>query len=189
MNNDWISLQSPLLSAAINPAGALLAILRDSSGRDLLWDGQAAVWSGRAPILFPIIGELAGGAYRIGADTYKLPRHGFARNRPFQVVAKGPAEATFRLSADESTLQVYPFQFQLGVSFALHGATLAVKSSVRTLGRSTMTAGVGWPLPYGQPRAAHFIDFEHEDGSTIRRRVNHGLLAPYAQPTPLHVRR
>ncbi|HEY2399233.1 MAG TPA: aldose 1-epimerase family protein [Steroidobacteraceae bacterium] len=205
--NDWISLQSPQLSAAINPLGAQLSVLRDSQGRDLLWNGDAAVWAGRAPILFPLIGELAGGEFRVGSDTYKLPRHGFARNKPFQVVAvtaaealqpaqaSQPAEATFRLSADESTLKVYPFQFQLDVSFALQGPSLAIKSSVRNLGRSPLTASVGyhpgfrWPLPFGQPRAAHFIEFEQDEGPTIRRLDSHGLLSPERYPTPLRGRR
>jgi galactose mutarotase-like enzyme len=193
--NDWICLQSGELSAAINPFGAQLSVLRDSTGRDLLWNGDPAVWAGRAPILFPTIGELAGGAFRIDADSYKLPRHGFARNKAFQVIAASAAEATLRLSADETTLKVYPFQFQLDVSFTLSGATLAMKSAVRNLGRSPLTASVGyhpgfrWPLPYGQPRAAHFIEFEHDEGPTIRRLDSHGLLSPERYPTPLRGRR
>lgn len=193
--NDWISLQSGALSAAINPFGAQLSVLRDSQGRDLLWNGDAAVWAGRAPILFPLIGELAGGEFRVGSDIYKLPRHGFARNKPFQVITASAAQATFRLSADESTLKVYPFQFQLDVCFALSGATLAVKSAVRNLGSTPLTASLGyhpgfrWPLPFGQPRAAHFIEFEHDEGPTIRRLDSHGLLSPERHPTPLRGRR
>ena len=193
--SDWISLQSRELNAAINPFGAQLSVLRDSGGRDLLWNGDASVWAGRAPILFPLIGELAGGEFRVGSDTYKLPRHGFARNKPFQVVAATATEAEFRLSADDSTLKVYPFQFQLDVSFALSGATLAVKSAVRNLGSTPLTASVGyhpgfrWPLPYGQPRAAHFIEFERDEGPTIRRLDSHGLLSPERHPTPLQGRR
>jgi galactose mutarotase-like enzyme len=191
VQKDWIGLQSMQLSAAINPFGAQLSILRDSKGNDLLWNGDPAVWAGRAPILFPIIGELAGGAFRVGSSAYKLPRHGFARNKPFQVVSATAAEATFRLSADESTLKVYPFQFQLDVSFALSDATLAIKCSVRNIGRDTLTASVGyhpgfrWPLPYGRPRAAHFIEFAAGEGATIRRLNSHGLLAPEKPPTPV----
>jgi galactose mutarotase-like enzyme len=192
---DWIPLQSSELSAAINPFGAQLSILRDSNGRDLLWDGDPAVWGGRAPILFPIIGELAGGAYRVGSNTYRLPRHGFARNSSFQVIAASATAVTFRLNADDSTLPVYPFAFQLDVSFALTDATLAIKSSVRNLGQSPMTASVGyhpgfrWPLPYGQPRADHFIEFADGEGTTIRRLDRHGLLAAEPQPTPVVNRR
>jgi galactose mutarotase-like enzyme len=146
-------------------------------------------------MLFPTIGELAGGAFRVGSKTYKLPRHGFARTKPFQVIAATATEATFRLSADESTLQVYPFQFQLEVRFALAGATLAIKSSVQNLGRQDMPASVGyhpgfrWPLPYGQPRAAHFIEFANDEGPSIRRLDSHGLLTPERHPTPVSGRR
>ena len=192
---EWISLRSKELSAAVNPLGAQLSILRDGSGRDLLWNGDPAVWAGRAPILFPTIGELAGGRFRVGAQTYKLPRHGFARTRAFDVVAATATEATFRLNADESTAQVYPFQFQLDVRFALAGATLSVTSSVRNRGREDMPASIGyhpgfrWPLPYGQPRAAHFIEFANDEGPVIRRLDAHGLLSTARHPTPLSGRR
>ncbi|MBS0418931.1 MAG: aldose 1-epimerase family protein [Proteobacteria bacterium] len=192
---DWISLRSPELSAAINPMGAQLSILRDSNGRDLLWNGDTSVWAGRAPLLFPIIGELAGGAFRVGSKEYKLPRHGFARNSAFQVVSASATAATFRLSAGGATLAVYPFAFQLDVSFVLAGATLNIKSSVRNPGSGPLTASVGyhpgfrWPLPYGQAREAHFIEFEHEEGAFIRRLDAHGLLAPQGQPTPVVNRR
>jgi galactose mutarotase-like enzyme len=192
---EWISLSSPELSAAVNAFGSQLSVLRDSSGRDLLWNGDPAVWAGRAPILFPTVGELAGGAFRVGSMTYKLPRHGFARNKPFAVVAKTATEATFRLSADESTLQVYPFHFQLDVRFALAGATLSVTSSVRNMGKEDMPASVGyhpgfrWPLPYGQPRAAHFVEFANGEGASIRRLDAHGLLSSERHPTPVSGRR
>jgi galactose mutarotase-like enzyme len=193
--SDWISLQSRELSAAINPFGAQLSVLRDSSGRDLLWNGDPAIWAGRAPILFPLVGELTGGEFRVGSETYELPRHGFARNKPFRVVSASAAEATFRLGADDSTLKVYPFQFQLDLSFTLSGPTLAVKSAVRNMGSTPLTASLGyhpglrWPLPYGQPRAAHFIEFEREEGPTIRRLDGQGLLSPQRFPTPLQGRR
>ena len=61
-NRNWISLRSSELSAEIDPLGAQLSILRDAAGRDLLWNGDAAVWAGRAPLLFPIVGALAGAA-------------------------------------------------------------------------------------------------------------------------------
>jgi galactose mutarotase-like enzyme len=193
--SDWISLNSVQLSAAVNPFGAQLSVLRDGSGRDLLWSGDPAVWAGRAPILFPTIGELADGRFRVGPKSYALPRHGFARNKPFEVVGVTAAEATFRLQADESTLQVYPFHFQLDVRFALAGATLSVTSSVLNAGRVNMPASIGyhpgfcWPLPYGQPRAAHFIEFASDENAWIRRLNAQGLLSAERPPTPVANRR
>jgi galactose mutarotase-like enzyme len=191
----WIPLRSADLSAEINPFGAQLSILRDRSGRDLLWNGDPAFWAGRAPILFPIVGAVAGGSYRVGSAAYRLPRHGFARVRPFELVTTTSAKCEFRLKADESTLQVYPFQFELDVSFALQGATLIVTSSVRNTGKEDMPASIGyhpgfrWPLPYGQPRASHFIEFATAEGPSIRRLNADGLLTSERHPTPVADRR
>src|ERR1700738_1355035 len=83
----WIALSSAELNVEVNPLGAQLSVLRDASGHELLWNGDPAVWAGRAPLLFPIVGTLAGGSYRVGSKVYSLPRHGFARVRPFDIVA------------------------------------------------------------------------------------------------------
>lgn len=191
----WVLLSSAELHVEVNPLGAQLSVFRDRSGRDLLWDGDPAVWAGRAPILFPTIGEVAGGSYRLGAKTYRLSRHGFARGKMFEVVAAAADSATFRLGSDEATLQVYPFHFELDVRFAVSGTTLSVTTSVRNKGKENMPASVGyhpafrWPLPYGRPRPAHFIEFANDEPAPIRRLDSHGLLASERHPTPVSNRR
>jgi len=193
--NAWIALRSAQLAVQINPLGAQLSVLQDASGGDLLWNGDPAVWAGRAPILFPIVGTLAGGRFRVGSKEYLLPRHGFARGKTFTVVETTSSRAVCRLTADASTLEVYPFHFQLDVEFALTGATLAVTSSVRNLGGEPMPASIGyhpgfrWPLPYGQARAAHYLEFAADQGESIRRLDSSGLLAAAPHPTPVANRR
>ncbi len=130
----WVSISSGDLSAEIDPNGAQLSSLKDRDARELLWNGDPAVWAGRSPLLFPIVGVLAGGSYRLGSDRYSLPRHGFARGKPFSVESTGPASAVFGLRADDATYRVYPFQFELSVRFELRGATLAVTTRVRNHG-------------------------------------------------------
>jgi galactose mutarotase-like enzyme len=187
----WLSLKSPELSVEIDPLGAQLSILRDAAGRDLLWNGDPAVWSGRAPVLFPIVGELASGTYRLGGRSYKMGRHGFARGKPFQVLEHSEAGALLRLSADESTLAVYPFAFELYVGFALEGPLLGVRIQVRNTGKEDLPASLGfhpgfrWPLPYGQPREAHFIEFATAEPDLLRRIDDDGLVTPVLHPTPI----
>ena len=53
------------ISAKINQRGAELWTLTDRDGTPLLWSGDPQVWSGRAPILFPIVGSLADGVIDI----------------------------------------------------------------------------------------------------------------------------
>jgi galactose mutarotase-like enzyme len=193
--SDWITIRSTGLSATINPQGAQLSRLRDADDRDLQWQGDPAIWAGRAPILFPIVGMLVGGQYRTGGHSYSLPRHGFARNRRFAVAQSGPASVTFRLSADAQTLAVYPFEFELDVNFAVEEATLAVTSWIRNRGSIDLPASLGyhpafvWPLPYGGDRAAHFIEFETDEPAPLRCLDANGLLTPQPLPTPVQNRR
>jgi galactose mutarotase-like enzyme len=191
----WVPLSSAELHIEVNPLGAQLSVFRDRGGRDLLWDGDPAVWAGRAPLLFPTIGEVAGGVYRLGTQAYRLPRHGFARGRMFEVVAAAASSATFKLTADEATLQIYPFHFELEAHFAVSGTTLSVTTSVRNKGTENMPASIGyhpgfrWPLPYGQPRAGHFIEFASDEPAPIRRLDSHGLLTTERHPTPVSNKR
>jgi galactose mutarotase-like enzyme len=194
-NKPWVQLSSADLHVEINPLGAQLSTLRDQGGRDWLWDGDAAFWAGRAPILFPTVGEVAGGSYRLGSKSYRLGRHGFARGKLFEVASATASAATFRLKADASTLEIYPFQFELDMQFAVSGPKLSVTAVVRNLGSTNMPASVGfhpafrWPLPFGQARAGHFIEFEHDEPAPIRRLTSTGLLSATPHPTPVANRR
>src|SRR5262249_48834963 len=139
----WLTLESPQLSAQIDPLGAQLSSLRDANGRELLWDGDAAFWTGRAPLLFPIVGTLANGEYRLGGASYALPRHGFARNSEFSVRASNAAEARFRLEASAATRACYPFDFILDVDYSLKGSMLGAEVRVRNAGNVAMPASFG----------------------------------------------
>jgi galactose mutarotase-like enzyme len=191
----WVSITSGGLTAQIDPHGAQLSSLSTQDSSELLWNGDPAVWAGRAPLLFPIVGVLVGGVYRLGSKSYSLSRHGFARDKTFTLQDLSLSSAAFRLHADESTYSVYPFQFELEVRYALSGATLSLTTSIRNLGATDMPASFGyhpgfrWPLPYGQPRAAHFIEFENDEPAAVKRIDAAGLLTPVRHATPIANRR
>jgi galactose mutarotase-like enzyme len=186
MSDEWITVGSGALSARIDPQGAQLSSLQDAVGNELLWQGDPAVWAGRAPILFPIVGMLAGGSYLHVGKRYSLPRHGFARGRRFALVGADASSVVFRLVADEATFAVYPFVFELDVAFAVSDATLTVTATVRNVGDEALYGSLGfhpgfrWPLPYAQPRAAHFLEFDADERALVRRIDSDGLLL--AQP-------
>jgi len=188
------TIASEHLSADIDALGAQLYALRDTEGRDLQWDGDPAFWTGRAPILFPIVGMLEGGRYRLDGQTYAMPKHGFARRKPFTLVEAGPASATFRLSADAETRAAYPFEFALDLRFTVDAATLGITAKVRNLGQTRMPASFGfhpalrWPLPYGRPRAEHRLRFAHDEPAPIRRITTDGVVMPETFPTPVQGR-
>lgn len=192
---DWIRLDNGLLQAAVDPQGAQLSVLRDlSAGRDLLWHGDPAHWSGRAPILFPIVGSLNDGRYRQGGAIHSLPRHGFARGRRFTVVAQSAEAVRLRLADDAETYTAYPFDFELDVEFHLDGPTLSCVATVCNTGDAPLPASIGfhpafrWPLPEGTPRTSQRIRFAEEEPSAIRRLDADGLLRPEGFPSPVEGR-
>ncbi len=189
---DLVTLRSDALTASIHPLGAELWSLKDADGRELMTDADPAFWAGHAPLLFPIVGALAGDQYRLNGRTYAMPRHGFARRSEFALVGAEAGRALFRLEASEESRAVYPFEFRLDMGFALTGATLAMTATVSNMGDTPMPFSFGyhpafaWPLPYGSAAEDHRIVFERDEPAPIRRLdPATGLVAPEPQPSPV----
>lgn len=189
-----IEIASERLSAAINPFGAELSSLRDAKGRELMTDADPAFWSGRAPLLFPIVGRLMDDRYRLDGKDYGLPQHGFARHQPFDLIEQAPSRAVFRLTDNEGTRAIYPFAFALDAAFTLHDATLAMDVTVTNTGGSDMPASFGfhpafaWPLPYGAPKEAHRIVFACDEPGRLAAIVKGGWMDADAWDSPVEGR-
>jgi galactose mutarotase-like enzyme len=185
------TIRSDRLTAAISSLGAELQSITDSAGRDYLWNGDATWWTGRAPILFPIVGTLAHDELRIDGGEYTMPKHGFARHSPFHLVDHGESEATFRLEATDATRVVYPFAFTLDIRFAVADATLSITATLSNPDVHPLPASFGfhpafrWPLPDGGDRAEHRLRFAADEPAPIRRIAPGGLLTPVLHPTPV----
>ena len=188
-----VSISTGALRAEISATGAELVRLQDGSGADLLWDGDPAVWTGRSPLLFPIVGEVTGNRLKVAGGTYEIGRHGFARTSTFALVRSDAASCTWRLESSEATRRQYPFEFRLDVTYRIEGATLHMEARATNTGAAVMPASFGfhpalrWPLPYGKPRAAHEIVFEQDEPTPIRRPID-GLLSAAQFPTPVRDR-
>ena len=187
---DLLTIASDALSADISPLGAELQRLTTADGRELLWDGDPAFWTGRAPVLFPIVGRLRDDRYRLGETTYTMPKHGFARRSPF-TATQTPTTANFTLTDTPETRAMYPFAFRLQLAFALTDATLAITATLTNPGDAPLPASFGfhpalrWPLPFGHPRADHRLRFAHSEPAPIRRIDADGLLTPTPRPSPV----
>lgn len=192
---DLVTIASADLTARINPLGAELWSLADAAGREYLTDADPAFWTGHAPVLFPIVGALNGGVYRLGDTEYPLPKHGFARTSQFELIAHEGAEARFRLTDSGATRAVYPFAFVLDLTFRLEGAALHMTATVENAGEAPLPFSFGfhpafaWPLPGGADKAAHRIVFAQAEPQPIRRiDPASGLLLPEPQPSPVEGR-
>ena len=186
-----ISLASSGFTATVSKRGAQLQSLVDGEGRDLLWHGDPRYWKGRAPILFPVIGTLHNGGYKLDGRHYDMPKHGFARDRLFEVAQHQPGAATFTLRDDAETRALYPFAFVLEVHFVLQDSELSITATVRNTGEDAMPFSFGfhpafrWPLPFDAPRSAHRIRFGKGETVPLRRIDAEGFLRPESLPTPI----
>jgi galactose mutarotase-like enzyme len=179
-----ITLSGDGLRAKINPLGAELTTLTDAAGREWMSDGDPAFWTGRSPLLFPIVGALKGGVYRLGGATYALPQHGFARRRTFDLVEQSGDRARFRLAEDAETLAVYPFPFALDADYAISGGTLTMAISVTNTGDVDLPASFGFHPAFAWGGGPHHILFEREEPALLSRIVG-GLIGPADRPSPL----
>jgi galactose mutarotase-like enzyme len=185
-----IRIASGDLAAEVDERGAELVRLQDKAGRDLLWDGAPAFWTGRAPLLFPMVGRARGDAIRINGVEYEMPQHGFARHSRFACVERAAGRCVMRLRSSPETLAQFPFPFQLDVGFDLSGPTLTVTAIVSNPGERVLPVSFGfhpafrWPLSAEVERESHEIIFDKPEAAPIRRPVD-GLLSPATYPSPV----
>lgn len=188
--DDRIRLADGDLVAEVSLLGAEPVRL-DLAGRPLLWHGDPAVWAGRAPLLFPIVGTLAGDRLRHHGHIHALPRHGFARRSLFTPIEVGATRTTLRLEASAATLAVWPFAFRLDVTHAIEAGGFLTRAVVTNLGDAPMPTSFGFhhgfmrPLPGAGPAEAHRIVFAEAEPAPIRRLDGAGLVDPRPRPSPV----
>ena len=153
--------------------------------------GDPAFWSGRAPLLFPIVGRLNGDTLRHDGKTYPMQKHGFVRKSAFSLVDAKADEALFRLTDSAETRAQYPFAFELDAHFRVDDNTLNVTTTVHNRSEDMLPFSFGyhpafaWPLPFGGERAHHAIRFEHDEPATLRRVTPYGTISAEAVPSPV----
>jgi len=89
------------------------------NGIEYVWQGDPAYWASHAPVLFPVVGALKNGSVIIEGKEYKMPKHGIARKREFELTGKTPDSVTFTLKANDEGILMYPFRFSLTVTHGL----------------------------------------------------------------------
>ena len=128
-------IENEYLFCAVDDTGAQLHSIKDRETKtEHLWQGDPAVWTGQAPVLFPIVGRLKDDRYRWQGREYTLPKHGFARKRAFRLLECGGARASFVLESDGATRAAYPFEFALTLTYRLEGRALIAEASAENKG-------------------------------------------------------
>jgi len=137
IENDQIRVQASSMGAELQ------SIVLKKDETEYLWQGDPSYWSGRAYNLFPICGRLWDGQYTYGGKTYEMRLHGFARKSEMELAHQEADRLVFRLKSDEKTLAMYPFRFELTITYALVGASLMISLKVVNRDDKTMIFAVG----------------------------------------------
>lgn len=139
-----ITIQNEQLKAVFDDKGAELQSLYNTGlNIEYMWSGDAAFWGKYSPVLFPVVGSFKADTYLYKGKKYHLPRHGFAREKIFQVEKTSDSELVFTLTQDENTLTVYPFRFNLKIRYTLLTDTLTCSYEVNNPDENELYFSIG----------------------------------------------
>ena len=116
--------------------------------------------------------------------------HGFAAASRFTVEDRSVSSCRLSLVDDHATTAVYPFSFQLAVTYRLLEERLTIAFEVRNTGDRDMPYALGfhpgfrWPLANG-PREGHWVEFEHPEIPEVPVIAPGGLFSQVRRPVPL----
>jgi galactose mutarotase-like enzyme len=145
-----IHLTNKQLTVAINEKGAELQSLQLNS-KEYLWQADPKYWAKHSPVLFPIVGELKDGKYIFNNKEFHLPRHGFAREKVFDVEQFSERSVTFSLLSSQETLAVYPFRFIFQLKYEIKEESLFCRYLVKNINEGDMYFSVGGHPAFKMP--------------------------------------
>lgn len=157
-----VSLSNRYLTVVTNTRGAELNSIRNENQIEYLWQANSRYWGWHAPILFPIVGRLVNNQYQFNHKTYRMHQHGFARRSQFRIIQKSLNQVTFDLKASCKTEPIYPFNFDLRVSYRLVDHTIKVNIVVLNDGHRKLWFSTGSHPGFNLPinhRGATFDDY------------------------------
>ncbi len=108
-----------------------------------LHDANPKSWNRSAPLLFPNIGAIKDGSTTFNNKNYALMKHGFLRDRDFLVTNIETSSITLTYLASEQDLEIYPFNFQIDVTYQIHGNILKSYIVVKNLSSVIMPFNLG----------------------------------------------
>ncbi|HEY8400021.1 MAG TPA: aldose 1-epimerase family protein [Cytophagaceae bacterium] len=176
------------LKVTVKSSGAELISLKNTiTNLEYLWQGDPAYWARRAPVLFPIVGRLKDHKLQVDGQSYTLPQHGFARDMIFDLVDHQDDCLTYKLKSSEETLKIYPFNFELTITYRLVKNKLVVTYEVKNTDDKTIYFSIGahpafrCPLVQGEKFEDYYLEFEKPE-TAERLLLTEGLFNGQTEP-------
>ena len=187
--DDRHSMTNGRITATVLAQGAELCSLQGADGHEFLWQAGPA-WPRHSPVLFPIVGRLAGDEYSHGGQHYRLTQHGFARDRLFSWVARTETSCLLRLEDDPESHSRYPYPFRLELAYQLEAEGLTLRYTLSNPGEGVLPAALGahpafnWPILPDVTKEEHELRFARAETAPIHG-VAGGLLTAATHPSPV----
>ncbi len=182
-------IENEIIKASFKSVGAELQSLEKKEGNlEYIWQADPNYWSKSSPILFPIVGALKDNIFKYKNKEYRLPRHGFAREKEFIVENHSKSQITFLLTEDSETLKIFPFEFQLRICYELLENSLKVIYNVRNKGLDTLFFSIGGhpaficPLDKSLTYEDYYLEFNQKEDLVRWPITKEGLIKNYSEP-------
>ena len=185
-----IILENEKLRVVIAAKGAeLQSLIKKQTTIEYMWSGDAAYWGKHSPVLFPIVGGLKNDTYYFNDKAYKLPRHGFAREKIFAAEKISETEAVFTSTEDKETLAVYPFAFTFKLRYKINDNLLSCTYEVFNTSNVDLLFSVGAHPAFAVPITTdtiytdYYLQFNVTE-QLHRWKLQDGLISSAAQLLP-----
>jgi galactose mutarotase-like enzyme len=170
-----IQLQHEYLTAKFNEIGAELKSLM-MDGREYIWPGHPEIWKSSCPVLFPVCGGMKDNKYTYKGKEYPMTRHGFVRTRPFTVESLSDTRVVFLNKSDAETKAMYPFDYELRLSYTLQEKSVKIEYFVKNLTEDTMYFSIGSHEGYLTPGGVEDYDVIFPQKETLNTYVLSGTI-------------
>ena len=163
------TLKNDMLTVVVSRHGAELSSIRKGE-TEYLWQADPKFWARHSPVLFPIVGSVWEGHYRVADKDFALGQHGFARDMDFTLVEQNDDMLRYRLESCEETLAKYPWPFRLEIAYRLHGNKIDVIWEVSNPGSEDMYFQIGAHPAFNYPDydpaadARGYFSFDRKEG-------------------------
>lgn len=164
-----ITLKNHAVSAQIDSMGAQLISLQDGNGKEYIWQRDPAHWQNCSPLLFPVVGNCRDGKTKIEGEWYEIPKHGFCKGMDFSAEQTSEDHAVFTVRDTENTRKMYPYAFELSLSYTLTDDGLHMDYLVKNRDTKPICYCIGahpgfhCPLCEGERFEDYVLEFEKDE--------------------------
>lgn len=156
----------------------LTRIYSKKYNKEVLWNGDKKYWGRQSPILFPIVGRLKENKTLIEDKIYNINQHGFARDMDFDLISIDKKSITYKLTSDEKSKEIYPYNFNLFISYTIIDEKVKVTWKVENIDSQEIYFSIGGHPAFNISSPENLIDYYIE--FKCRKNVNKiNLEGPY----------